>query len=187
MIKEINSGKLAKSSGDKLSNKHYYSMRKYEVLSVNSIEHLVPRRSSLNEPKIYIIPTENYFDVLLECHRSTGHGGRDKMLFALKNKYNIFRAAVAIFISLCTACQLKKVQSRKGLVVRSILSKDFNVRGQIDLIDFLFAPDGIYKCLLNYQDHGTKFLHLRPLQTKIVLQKSNENFSGIWSTTHIAE
>ena len=31
------------------------------------------------------------------------------------------------------------------------------VRAQVDLIDFQSSPDGQYKFLLNYQDHGTKW------------------------------
>lgn len=45
-------------------------------------------------------------------------------------------------------------------------SKDFNVRGQVDLIDFQSCADGKYKWLLYYQDYSTKFLYSRPLQTK---------------------
>ena len=31
------------------------------------------------------------------------------------------------------------------------------VRAQVDLIDFQSSPDGQFKFLLNYQDHGTKW------------------------------
>lgn len=55
---------------------------------------------------------------------------------------------------------------KKGVVIRPITTDGFNVRGQVDLIDFQSTPDGEYKWLINYQDHGTKFLHLRPLKTK---------------------
>lgn len=41
-----------------------------------------------------------------------------------------------------------------------------NVRTQIDLIDFQSMPDGEYKYVLVYQDHGIKFCQLRPLKEK---------------------
>ena len=41
-----------------------------------------------------------------------------------------------------------------------------NSRGQVDLIDMQSQPDGNFKWILNYQDHFTKFIHLRPLERK---------------------
>ena len=38
--------------------------------------------------------------------------------------------------------------------------------GQVYLVDMQSQQDGPYKWILNYQDHFTKFLHLRPLERK---------------------
>lgn len=54
----------------------------------------------------------------------------------------------------------------RKLVIKPIISKDFNERGQVDLVDFQSVPDGKFKWILNYQDHSTKFLSLRPLESK---------------------
>ncbi|XP_050298540.1 KRAB-A domain-containing protein 2-like [Anthonomus grandis grandis] len=43
---------------------------------------------------------------------------------------------------------------------------EMNSRCQVDLIDMQSEPDGEYKFILNYQDHLTKFVILRPLKTK---------------------
>ena len=43
---------------------------------------------------------------------------------------------------------------------------DFFANGQVYLIDMQSQQDGTYKWILNYQDHFTKFLHLRPLERK---------------------
>lgn len=59
-------------------------------------------------------------------------------------------------------------------MTQPIITKDFNVRGQVDLVDFQSAPDGEYKWLMNYQDHVTKILHLRPLKTKRALDAAIE-------------
>ncbi len=38
--------------------------------------------------------------------------------------------------------------------------------GQVDLIDMQSEPNGEFKHILNYQDHLTKFVFLKPLKTK---------------------
>ena len=50
--------------------------------------------------------------------------------------------------------------------VKFIVTDGFNVRGQVGVIDFQSTADGEFKWLMNYQDHGTKFLHLRLLPCK---------------------
>ena len=66
-----------------------------------------------------------------------------------------------------------KIKTRKkttGLSCKPILSKTFNSRGQMDLIDFQTCPDGEFKWLLVYQDHFTKFVQLRPLKNKTAVE-----------------
>ncbi|KAL4119028.1 hypothetical protein QTP88_011901 [Uroleucon formosanum] len=72
---------------------------------------------------------------------------------------------IETFLSICATCNNKKGVNRK-LVIKPIVSKDFNERGQIDLVDFQSLPDGKYKWILNYQDHHTKFISLLPLESK---------------------
>ncbi|XP_025414391.1 KRAB-A domain-containing protein 2-like [Sipha flava] len=61
---------------------------------------------------------------------------------------------------------INKKGSNRKLVIKPIVSKDFNERGQVDLVDFQSLPDGKYKWILNYQDHHTKFISLFPLESK---------------------
>jgi hypothetical protein len=69
---------------------------------------------------------------------------------------------------LCEECQLKKRKiASKGLVVKPLLSKDFNSRGQVDLVDMQSMHDGD---ILHYQDHLTKFAVLRPLTSKLAAE-----------------
>lgn len=44
--------------------------------------------------------------------------------------------------------------------------KEINQRAQVDLIDMQTSQDGEYKFILNYQEHLTKFVCLRPFKTK---------------------
>lgn len=50
--------------------------------------------------------------------------------------------------------------------MKPIISKDFNHRGQVDLIDMQSTPDGEYIWLMKNEDHLTKFIHLRPLKSE---------------------
>ncbi|XP_046608871.1 KRAB-A domain-containing protein 2-like [Neodiprion virginianus] len=145
---------------------HYYYFKKYELLQIGSVSSIVLKRSSESDDLVYMVPVEGYFEKLLEAHNQTGHGGRDEMLYYMKQKWRIPRSACEIFISCCETCNRKKSTVRKGVVVKPILSRGFNARGQVDLIDFQSCPDGEYKWLMNYQDHATKFIHLLPLQSK---------------------
>lgn len=62
------------------------------------------------------------------------------------------------------------------MLVKPIVTKGFNSRGQVDLTDFQSSPDGKYKWLINYQGYATKFLHLRHLKSKDALNVADELF-----------
>ena len=66
-----------------------------------------------------------------------------------------------LFTDLCEECQLKKKKIRKLLVIKPIVSHDFNNRCQVDLINIQSQLDGDFRFILNYQDHLTKFVNLR--------------------------
>lgn len=102
----------------------------------------------------------------MEIHKSCEHGGRDKMLYALKNKCYVPKPIVELFVFICDVCEKKHLNPRKNIVTQPIVSKDFNVRRQVNLIDLQSAPDGDFKWLMTYQDNTTKFLHLRLLHSK---------------------
>jgi len=67
----------------------------------------------------------------------------------------------------------------RKLVIKPITSNDFNERGQVDLINFNFqsVPDGKYKWILNNQDHNTKFISLRPMESKRAIEVSTHLLS----------
>lgn len=52
------------------------------------------------------------------------------------------------------------------MVVKPLLFKEANPRGQADLIDIQTNADGEFKYILNDQDHLTKFCMLKPSQSK---------------------
>ncbi|KAJ2946679.1 hypothetical protein O0L34_g12738 [Tuta absoluta] len=155
-----------------MSNKHrrtsmeYYWMSKYDIVTEANEDHLIIKRRSTNEQLVFIIPRHEYFSVLKETHESCGHGGRDKMVKILKPKFYIPKKAIEIYLELCPKCGAKQLR-KKGFTrpVASQLSHDFNIRGQVDLIDFHKHPDEEFNYVMCYQDDATRFLLLRPLKT----------------------
>ncbi|CAK1580028.1 unnamed protein product [Parnassius mnemosyne] len=79
---------------------------------------------------------------------------------------NITRKDIETYLELCEPCQQKQNKIKKGIVVKPIISSEFNSRCQVDLIDFQSQPDGDNKFIMVYQDHLTKFVVLKPLKTK---------------------
>jgi len=95
------------------------------------------------------------------------------MIAALSTRYYVTHPPIEIFAACCVVCNQKK-SSVKKLAVRPIISSAFGERGQIDLIDFQSCPDGEFKWVLNYQDHTTKFVVLRPLKRKAAVDVARE-------------
>ena len=108
------------------------------------------------------------YDIISKAHIATGHCGCDRMLKHLRQKYaNITTDAVELFKSYCVVCQEKmKRPKTTGVVVKPILSSEFNSCGQVDLVDMQSSPQGQFKWIMLYQCHLTKFVILRPLSSK---------------------
>ncbi|XP_031334186.1 KRAB-A domain-containing protein 2-like [Photinus pyralis] len=156
--------------------REYFLLSTYDVMTVGNNSYLIKQHGA--EDKIeYVVAYEELYEKLDDVHTNkTGHGGRIKMEAALRMKYSIPRPAIELFISCCEPCNEKK-QGRKKIVVRPIVSKDFNERGQVDLIDFQSMPDSKFKWIMNYQDHSTKFIFLRALESKRAEEVAKELLS----------
>ncbi|XP_038208003.1 KRAB-A domain-containing protein 2-like [Zerene cesonia] len=165
VINDIKRARVPMSSGQRRTAMDYYWMKKYDIMTNANEDCLIFKRLTSTAPAIRILPREQYFDVLSDIHTSCGHGGRDKILFNIKNKYYIPKKAVEIFVSLCPTCENKRDAPIKATVAKPIVSRDFNLRGDVYIMDFQYIADGEFKWLLNYQDNATKFINLRPLKT----------------------
>jgi len=54
---------------------------------------------------LYYVKIDELFDILHETHSAIGHGGRNRMMAELKNKYcNITNETVMIYLKLCVQC-----------------------------------------------------------------------------------
>lgn len=124
------------------------------------------RRESADDPPLFYIPMEEMFEVIKRARLATGHGGRDRMLHELGKKYeNVSIEAMNLYKSFCAECQEKKKRAMvKGVVVKPILTKEFQSRGQVDLIDMQSLAESSYKWITVYQDHLTKFCVMRALE-----------------------
>lgn len=115
---------------------------------------------------------ENLFDKIKKFHIKTGHGGNVKLRNALHDTYYVPRPPIEIFLTVCETCNCKKPMNRK-LVIKPIITADFNERVQIYLVDFQSVPDGKFKWILNYQDYATKYVILKPLEIKRATEVAN--------------
>jgi len=77
------------------------------------------------------------------------------------------------YLNLCTRCQKKSSNPKRGLVSKPILHSTLNSRAQIDLIDMQSQNILGFRFILNYQDHLTKFVLLLELYRVNVRKRSH--------------
>ncbi|XP_035218364.1 KRAB-A domain-containing protein 2-like [Stegodyphus dumicola] len=122
----------------------YRRLRKYDVIEVDGKEKLIVAVTEGNSVILHYVYTEELFDLLHDTQLKIGRGGRTQMEKELQTKLS---------------------NSKKGLVSKPLIFKEYNSRCLVDLIDMQCNPDGEFKFILNYQDHLTKFISLRALKS----------------------
>lgn len=158
---------VKRSKNLKKCKKDYRNIRKYDVIIINDKERLIKSITHNNDSVQYYDKNEELFDILYSTHIAIGHGGRDRMMAEIKLKYcNITKETIMGFLSFCTDCHKKSSNPRRGLVSKPILHSAYNSRAQIDLIDMQSQSINNYRFIMNYQEHLTKFVTLKPLKTK---------------------
>ena len=114
-----------------------------------------------------IASTSMVFDAIYNAHDKTGHAKIERTFAYVKKKFsNISRSQVELLLGLCPICAMDKIKPSRKAPHEPILSKTYNDRGQIDMIDMQSSNDGPFKWILHYQDQLTKFSYLRPLRKK---------------------
>ena len=97
------------------------------------------------------------FDDILRLH-SSGHAKgkalRDKV--TTRHGRSIPQWVQEIFIKCCPVCTQASTRVHPPAGHTPIITRGFGSRGQFDLIDMQSNPDGDFKFLGNYQDHGIK-------------------------------
>jgi hypothetical protein len=91
-----------------------------------------------------VIAAEDMFDICLKIHKNVGYQGRQGMeKEAKKFYYNVTRPIIELFLQYSSEYQTKRKKTvNHGLVVKPIISENFNSRGQNDLVDMHSLPDG---------------------------------------------
>ena len=85
----------------------------------------------------------------------------------VQKKYkNITQEHISLHLTICTSCLKKSSVQKKGVVVKPMVFRDMNSRGQVDLIDMQNQADGEFKWILVYQDHLTMFVQLHATKSK---------------------
>jgi hypothetical protein len=79
---------------------------------------------------------------------------------------NIRQELCKMFTDMCPICITQMKCNPLVAGIKPIITHGFGTRGQVDLIDFQSMPDGDFCFLLNYIDHGVKFLFSIPLTCK---------------------
>lgn len=151
-------------TGVRKEKKDYRSYEKFSIKSFAGISKLVSKDRGL-----VFATKENVEGIIKDIHTAINHRGLKKTYAKICENYaNVNRNLVAEYIKQCETCveKLRKKEVSKGVVVKPIISKDFNDRGQIDLVDFQTLPDNNFKYVLHYQDHLSKYHFLRPLTSK---------------------
>jgi len=113
---------------EKKTVKDYRTLRRFAYKDISGVERLVKK----DDPFIVIVPTSEFYDVIHTAHIETGHGGRNVMEHHIARTYaKVPREAVMVYLSLCEACQLKRCQPKKHVVVKPIISPEMGSRGQV--------------------------------------------------------
>jgi hypothetical protein len=108
----------------------------------------------------------SFFD-LRNAHGSDHCKGNTIFARVSENIANIGRNITKCFISTCPICIKRDTRAKPVPGIKPILSRGFGTRGQVDLINFQSMPNGDFKYLMNYIDHGIKFLFsIIPLKRK---------------------
>lgn len=109
---------------------------------------------------------ERVFADLLTAHGPDHTKGRTLYSRLVAIVHNVPRSICKLFTDLCPRCIERHQRNKPTAGLRPIVTDGFNVRGQVDLVDFQSMPDGEFRFLLNYIDHGIKFLFSIPITRK---------------------
>lgn len=104
---------IAVQKSMKKTNEQYYFLRQYEIFEVNGIKTLIKKRESESAPIKFILPMEQFYTKLLECHLATDHGSRAEMQLALKPNFSIPCSVIEIFLKCCKLCSEKEEVPKK--------------------------------------------------------------------------
>ena len=123
-------------------------LKTYDVVGFGGKSKLIKKDGEFSDGIIkYFVQVDELFDVIKEAHVTSGHRGIVNTLKEIKKKFiNVTEKQVTLFISGCDECKRKhsKPKNSSALVIKPVISNDFNARGQADLVDMQSCPRGPY-------------------------------------------
>lgn len=140
----------------------------YRILTAEgvppSLVHSITDNDS-SSPKKYSFLERVYADI--RHHHGSDHCKSRSLYHRVNDAFkNISRTICDLFCKTCPTCVAGSNRHRPAAGLRPILTNGFGKRGQVDLIDYQSMPDGKFRYLLNYIDHGCKFLISIPIRAK---------------------
>ena len=156
--------------------KDYYVLKRFNVWSNSDGETFLINKNNNDTPPAVFISSDGIYKFIKKAHDRTFHAGIKKTYSEVRKMVNNVKIRhVKLYISLCYFCQNvkknnKNNKKKKKFSIKSpIISKSFNQRAQVDLIDVKgFGLGKEFSYVLNYQDNLTKFCILKPLADKHV-------------------
>ncbi|CAG8676874.1 14470_t:CDS:2, partial [Gigaspora rosea] len=114
-----------------------------------------------------ICPFQNLYHVLGKIHGSTHqHFGFKKMYDSISNQYAyVPKSFVELYVSRSTQCCTRR-NFPAPVIGKTIISKDFLHRVQVDLVSFERYPDKEYRYIAHLHDHFTRFSWTCPLRNE---------------------
>ena len=109
---------------------------------------------------------EKVFSELIVAHGTDHSKGRTLYARVCAVISNVPHDVCQHFTDTCPCCIEHGQRTRPMAGLRPIIMAGFNMCGQVDLIDFQSMPNGEFRFLLNYIDHGCKFLFSIPIVRK---------------------
>ena len=109
---------------------------------------------------------ERLFVDLSKIHKDDHCKGQTFYCRVRETHGNVPRDLCKLFTDVCPHCVLVQTRKKSTAGIHPIITNGLCVRGQVDIVDFQSMPDGTFVYLLNYIDHGVKFLFCIPLVSK---------------------
>ena len=143
----------------------YAWARKYNLVSFSGSKVLVVKvkeepaegedQLALDQSKI-VSHQGRVFEELHKIHIAGGHCKAKTFAMRISTAYgkSVPRWVGEVFVKFCPTCVRRIPRKPSSAGHKPILTKGLGSRGQVDLVDFQSCPDGSFKFLLNYQDHG---------------------------------
>jgi len=110
----INKVKESKSINVKKSI-HYWRLKRFDIVSIGGEEKLIVPTTGASEEMRFYVRYNDLYEIIHEAHIGTGHGGRNRIAYAVNSKYkNVNIAAINIYLKLCEPCQKKQYAQKRS-------------------------------------------------------------------------